>query len=69
MATMRTEKNTKLALQVEVATDTYKNRILNHINPSLTDDKALYFGNKIGALQSHTLDKIVRTDVATLIAE
>ncbi len=68
MAT-RTDRTTKLALRVEVATDTYKNRQINHINPSITDDKALYFGNKLGALQSHTLDKIVRTDVATLTAE
>lgn len=68
MAT-RTDRTTKLALRVEVATDTYKNRMINHINPSLNDDKALYLANKLGALQSHTVDKIVRTDVATLTAD
>lgn len=68
MAT-RTDKSTKLAINVEVATDTYKNRAINHINPTLTDDKALYYGNKLGALQAHTVNKIVRTDVATLVSE
>ncbi|MBO6179319.1 MAG: DUF1659 domain-containing protein [Selenomonadaceae bacterium] len=71
MAT-RNEESTKLAVRVEVGSGddvSYKNRTFNHIAPNTTDDNVLSFGNRLGALQSHTVNAIVRTDVATLVAD
>lgn len=69
MATSRVDNETKLTLRVNTGTignPTYKNRAFNHINPDLTDDKAYAVGAGLAGLQAHTLDKIVRTDTATL---
>lgn len=69
MAT-RTEKTTKATLRVEVATDTFKNRIFNNVNPALTDDKfyAIFAGttDSMASLSSESLDKVTRTDTAVI---
>lgn len=67
MAVSREEKKTTLYLNVEVGEDSYKNRSFTNINPLLTDDLALSTGEALGTLQTHTLNKVVRRDEATLI--
>lgn len=70
MAAERTEELTDLLVKVEVGSGddvTYKNRTFRYIAPNTTDDNALSFGTRLGALQSHTVASIVRRDTATLI--
>lgn len=68
--TERQDKQTKITLNVAVTgtTGVTANRIFNYINPSLTDDKALYHGNKIGTLSADTVNYVQRTDIAKLVA-
>lgn len=70
MAAERTEELTDLLVKVEVGSGddvSYKNRTFRYIAPNTTDDNALTFGNRLGALQSHTVASIVRRDTATLV--
>lgn len=69
MATIQTDKKSTMYIKVEVGEDKTANRALTDISPALSDDKFLYYGNKIGAFQSHTVDKIVRRNEYSLIAE
>ncbi len=55
-------RTSKMTLRQQLATDKYGNQTLNNINPSITEDKFLYFGNKISALTDKTLDKLIRTN-------
>lgn len=68
--TERRDKQAKITLNVAVTgtTDVKANRIFNYINPSLTDDKSLYFGNKLGSLSGDTVNYVQRTDTAKLVA-
>jgi hypothetical protein len=65
----KSNRTCKLTLRQELATDKYGNQTLNHINPSVTDDKFLYFGNKLSALTDKTLNKVIRTDSYDIAAE
>lgn len=62
-------RTTKMTFRQEIATDKYANQTLNNINPSITEDKFLYFGNKISALTDKTLDKLIRTNSYDILAE
>mgnify|MGYP003483421147 FL=1 len=55
-------RTSKMTFRQQLATDKYGNQTLNNINPSITEDKFLYFGNKISALTDKTLDKLIRTN-------
>lgn len=71
MAVAKTEKTTKATLRVEVATDTFKNRIFNNVNPALTDAQFYsLFGtstSSMASLTSDSLDKLTRTDTAVIV--
>lgn len=69
MATMRTDKETTMTMQTTDTNAKTVNKTLRNMNPSLTDDKFLYFGNKYAALQKDTLASVHRTDKAVLVAE
>lgn len=69
MATSRGDKTTKVTLRVETAADTYKNRILNYWNPSLQDATILTYATRLAGFQTHELQKVIRTDFASLNAE
>lgn len=69
MAVSRVEKKTTLYINVEVGDDSYKNRSFTDINPELTDALALSTGTALSTLQSHTLNKVVRRDEATLLED
>ena len=69
MAAQRTEETTDLLVRVEIGSGddpTYKNRTFKYIAPNTTDDDALSFGTRLGGLQSHTVESIIRRDTATL---
>lgn len=68
--TRQTDKQTKLTLNVTAmsATNT-SNRIFNYIAPNLTDDKLLYFGNKLGAMTSDQVNYVQRTNIYKLVSE
>lgn len=65
----KSNQTCKLTLRHEVSTDTYTNQTLNHINPSVTDEKFLLLGGQLGALTSVSVDKIIRTDSYDIAAE
>jgi len=70
VAATRTDELTDLMVRVEISSGddvSYKNRTFKYIAPNTTDDNALTFGNRLGALQSHTVAGIIRRDTATLI--
>lgn len=65
----KSNQTCKITLRHEVATDTYSNQTLNHINPSVTDDKFLIFGGKLAALTSTSVEKVIRTNSYDIAAE
>lgn len=69
--TTRTDRQTKLTLNVAVTgtTGVTANRIFNYINYAATDDKVLYYGNKLGTLSADTVNYVQRTDTAKLVAQ
>lgn len=70
MAITKEDKTSKLYLVVNTGTTgepIYTNRIINNINPVTTDTLLYTVGGLLGGLQSHTLDKIKRQDMATLV--
>lgn len=71
MATVRKDKVTKLTLNVIPTGTSNKtaNRIFNYVNPTITDDKTLYYGNKLSTLTSDALQYVQRTDIAKLVEE
>lgn len=71
MAT-KTDRTTKLTLNVNVSGTslaTTANRIFNYVNPTATDDKVLYYGNKLATFTNDTLNFVMRTDTAKLTAD
>lgn len=62
-------RTTKLTLRQEIDVDKFGNQTLSNINPSINDDKVLYFGNALGGLCTKTLDKVIRTDKYDIAAE
>lgn len=58
-----------LRVQGDGGATSYIDRSINHMNPGLTDDNALSYGNRFAALQTRTLQAVRRTDRATLTAE
>lgn len=66
MAVTQIDKETTMRLNVEIATDSFKNRNIQNVNPNLTDAKVYEHGSDLAALQSHSLNKIVRNNTATL---
>lgn len=69
MAVTATDKQTTMYINVETATDTYKNRPLNYVNPELTDEKAYTVTKLFSDLQAHYFNKIVRRNQYTIIEE
>ncbi len=69
--TTETDKTSKITLNVSVTgqTGTTANRSFNYVNPSATNDKALYYANKLAGLTSDTLNYVQRTNTAKLVAE
>lgn len=70
MAT-RKDAATKLALKVKLVDEetgkiTYGQRVFAHINPALSDEDAFSVGTELGALQSHEVMAVGRTDAAEL---
>lgn len=76
MAITRSGRTTKVTLNVETATDTFKNRIFNNVNPAVVDTKiGELFGlskdtsGTLAAMQSYAINRLIRTDTADLIEE
>lgn len=65
----KSNRTCKMTFRQEIATDKYANQTLNNINPSITDDKFLYFGNKLAALCSVSLDYLQMTEKFDIAAE
>lgn len=55
-------KTTKIGLRQEIETDKFSTQTLSHWNPSITDDKAYYFGNQLMSMSSKSGSAIYRTD-------
>lgn len=63
-----------LTLKVEVGTTAsgatkYSNRSISYINPQLSNENAYDDAEAIGALQSHTVAGIIRTNKFDLVRE
>lgn len=58
----KSNRTCKIGLRQEIATDTYATQTLNNFNPSITDDKAYYFADKLNKLTEKSLDTVIRTD-------
>lgn len=74
MAAKKTKAATKLILKVQTGTDkkgapTYGQRMVQHMNPALSDEYFLAVGKGIGGLQSHTVHDVMRQDAAALTEE
>lgn len=72
MAVTRTDESTDLLVRVELASGenvSYKNRTFKYIAPNTTDALVLTFGTRLAGLQSHTLNAVLRRDLATLVDE
>lgn len=69
MAITRTDKSSTISVEVEVGTDTYKKRTLNYVNPNLSDADSYEIGTQFGDLQSHTVERILKTDKYTLVSD
>lgn len=67
--TVRADKSTIMYIKVETGEDKYAKRSFRNVNPALSDDNMLHFGNKLGELQTHTVDSVIRRDECTLMAE
>lgn len=61
------EKSSTIYINVEVATDTYSNRTFQHINPTLTDEKAYTVTMLFAGLQAHSVNKIKRRNEYTIL--
>lgn len=74
MAAKKTKAATKLILKIQTGTDkkgapTYGQRMVQHMNPALSDEDFLAIGKGIGGLQSHTVHDVMRQDAAALTEE
>ena len=74
MAVVARPITTSISLKVEVGTTAsgatkYGSRTISYINPALTDANAYDAGDAIGALQSHTVAGIIRTNKVDLVRE
>ena len=67
---VKKEAATKLALKVRIEGEdgkvTYSQRTFTHISPELSDEDAYSIGMMLGALQSHEVVSVTRTDAAGL---
>ena len=67
---VKKEAATKLALKVRIegadGKVAYSQRTFAHINPELSDENAYSIGMMLGALQSHEVVAVTRTDAAGL---
>lgn len=67
---VKKETATKLALKVKIVGEdgkvTYSQRTFAHISPALSDEDAYSIGMMLGALQSHDVVSVTRTDAAGL---
>lgn len=73
MATIRTDKSTRMTLQVETGTNesgnsVYASRGFSAVNPGLSDANALAIFSAIGELQTHPVNAVIRNDKATLVS-
>lgn len=66
MAVERSEKSSSLVLRMEESTDTYKNNILNFINPEVTDQNLYGYAGSLSSLRTGSLDRVIRKDQYTL---
>ncbi len=74
MAVKKTKAATKLLLKVQTGTNkqgapVYSRRTVQNVNPALDDAAFLAVGKGLSALQSRTVNAILRQDVATLEEE
>ena len=74
MAVVARPITSSISLKVEVGTTAsgatkYGSRTISYINPALTDANAYDAGDAIGALQSHTVAGIIRTNKVDLVRE
>jgi len=72
MATVREGEKTTGFVRVEVGSGddiTYKNRSFANISPDATDDNVRSLLTRYGALQTNSVNGIIRRDEATLISE
>ena len=74
MAVKKTEAATKLILKVQTGADkkgapTYGQRMVQNVNPALSDEDFLAVGKGLGGLQSRTLKDVMRQDAAALTEE
>lgn len=67
MAVSQTDKSSQISINVEVATDTYKDRTFKYINPELTDEKAYSVTMLFAGLQAHYVNKIKRRNEYTIV--
>lgn len=74
MAAQEENQGTTLTLKVVVGTKedgTPKtgNRTISSINPDVTNDQLYSIGTKLGALQTHEVNAIMRTNRADLVSD
>lgn len=72
MAVTRTNELSDMLIRVEVGSGddvSYKNRTLKYWAANTTDQNFLDFGTQLGALQTHTVNAIIRRDTAYLVDE
>lgn len=63
-------RKSKMTLRQEIATDTFANQTLSNINPSISDDTFLHYGNSIDSIISaYSTDAIYRTNTYDLATE
>ena len=71
-AALRVNEESSITLKVVTGqtasgANSFSNRTVPNINPVATDTKALQFATAYAALQSHTLDSVIRANKAELV--
>ncbi len=69
MAIAQTDKDSIVYINVEVGTDSYKDRPLKYVNPNLSDEIVYNVAQQFAGLQAHTVNKIKRRQTYTLVEE
>lgn len=68
----RLDETSTMLVRVEIGSGdnvSYKNRTFNYVAPTATDDNVLSFGTRYGALQTHTVNAVLRRDLARLASD
>lgn len=67
MAVTPTEKETQVIINVEISNNKFKNITLQYVNPLINDNTAYEISTALAGLQTHTVNKIRRRNLYTMI--